>query len=36
MSEGYQIYDQDGPYFLTFQVVDWVDMFTSGAHQVLQ
>ncbi len=25
MSTGYQIYDKSGSYFLTFQVVDWVN-----------
>lgn len=27
MSTGYQIYDQYGMYFLTFTIVDWVDVF---------
>ena len=32
MSEGYQIYDLNKLYFLTFQVVDWVDIFTRPAY----
>jgi len=28
MPTGYQIQDQNAPYFLTFQVVYWVDIFT--------
>ena len=28
MAEGYQIRDQEGIYFLTFQIVNWVDIFT--------
>ena len=31
MSTGYQINEQDGLYYLTFQVVDWVDIFTRQA-----
>ncbi len=27
MSTGYPINDKAGSYFLTFQVVDWVDMY---------
>jgi hypothetical protein len=26
MSTGYQIYDSAGAYYLTYQVVDWVDL----------
>mgnify|MGYP000190869397 CR=1 FL=1 len=33
MSTGYQIYDQSGTYFLTFQVVDWVDVFTRKVYR---
>jgi len=33
MSEGYQIYDQNDLYFLTFQVVDWVDIFTRPSYK---
>jgi len=33
MSEGYQMYDQNVLYFLTFQVVDWVDIFTRAAYK---
>ena len=35
MSEGYQIYDQNGLYFLTFQVVDW-DFKKFTANQLLE
>jgi len=28
MSQGYQIYDQNSLYYLTFQIVKWVDLFT--------
>ncbi len=31
MSTGYQINDQEGLYYLTFQVVDWIDVFTWNA-----
>jgi len=33
MSSGYQIYDQSGAYFLTFQVVDWVDIFSRRQYR---
>jgi len=33
MSTGYQIYDQYGMYFLTFTVVDWVDVFTRKLYR---
>jgi len=33
MSSGYQIYDQEGTYFLTFQVVDWVDIFSRKIYR---
>lgn len=33
MSTGYQIYDKSGIYFLTFQVVDWVDIFTRKVYR---
>jgi hypothetical protein len=29
MSSEYQTVEQDAPYFLTFQVVKWVDVFTE-------
>lgn len=32
MPTGYQINDQTGLYFLTFQVVDWVDIFTRDKY----
>ena len=28
MSQGYQIYNQNALYYLTFQVVEWIDIFT--------
>jgi REP element-mobilizing transposase RayT len=33
MSSGYQIYDPSGVYFLTFQVVDWVDKFSRKLYR---
>lgn len=33
MSTGSQIYDKAGSYFLTFQVVDWVDIFTRKVYR---
>ena len=33
MSSGYQIYDTSGSYFLTFQVVDWEDVFTRRVYR---
>lgn len=33
MSTGYQIKDQDGLYYLTFQVVDWIDVFTRQIYR---
>ncbi|MBK7233605.1 MAG: transposase [Saprospiraceae bacterium] len=33
MSTGYQIADKAGLYFLTFQVVDWVDIFTRKVYR---
>ena len=33
MSTGYQIEDKSGAYFLTFQVVDWVDVFTRKIYR---
>ena len=35
MSTGYQINDQEGLYYLTFQVVDWVDIFTRQVYRDL-
>ncbi len=35
MSTGYQIKDQSALYFLTFQVVDWIDVFTRQNYQDL-
>jgi hypothetical protein len=33
MSTGYQINDQEGMYYLTFQVVDWIDVFTRQVYR---
>ena len=33
MSTGYQIYDQSGMYFLTFTIVDWVDVFSRKLYR---
>ena len=33
MSHGYQIKDQEALYYMTFQVVSWVDVFTRVAYK---
>jgi REP element-mobilizing transposase RayT len=33
MTTGYQIIDQEGVYFLTFQVVNWIDLFTRKIYR---
>lgn len=33
MSGGYHISDQETPHFLTFQVVNWVDVFTRQTYR---
>ncbi len=33
MPTGYQITNQAGLYYLTFQVVDWVDIFTRQVYR---
>jgi len=33
MSTGYQIVDQERPYYLTIQVVEWVDIFTRRNYR---
>ena len=33
MSTGYQIEDQSALYYLTLQVVDWVDVFTRPIYR---
>ena len=33
MSTGYQIKDQEALYFLTFQVVDWIDIFSRKIYK---
>jgi REP element-mobilizing transposase RayT len=33
MTTGYRIYDQQGLYYLTFQIVDWVDIFSRKVYR---
>jgi REP element-mobilizing transposase RayT len=33
MTSGYKIKDQEGLYFLTFQIVDWIDVFTRKIYR---
>lgn len=33
MSTGYQIREQNGVYFLTLQVIEWVDVFTRAVYK---
>lgn len=33
MSQGYQIYNQEALYYLTFQIVEWVDVFTRKEYK---
>ncbi len=33
MPTGYQIYNQSNTYFVTFQVIDWVDIFTRKIYR---
>jgi len=33
MSSGYKISEKEGAYFLTFQIVGWVDIFTRKAYR---
>ena len=33
MSEKYKVRDQDRPYFITFAVTDWVDVFTRQQYK---
>lgn len=33
MTTGFQIKDKTGSYFLTFQVIDWVDIFTRKVYR---
>jgi hypothetical protein len=33
MGEAYQIKDQEMPYFLTFQVVGWADVFSRKVYR---
>ena len=36
MQSGYQIRDQNGIYFITFAVVEWVDVFTRKDYANLE
>ncbi len=33
MSDSYQVQDQYGAYFLTFQIIEWVDIFTRKKYR---
>ncbi len=33
MSTGYQISDQEGIYYMTFQIVDWIDIFSRQIYR---
>jgi REP element-mobilizing transposase RayT len=33
MGDSYQIHDQEGCYFLTFQVINWVDIFSRQTYR---
>lgn len=33
MSTGYQVYDQTKTYYFTFQIVEWVDVFTRKEYR---
>ncbi len=33
MSTGYKIDDQEGLYHVTFQIVDWIDIFTRQVYR---
>lgn len=33
MSTGYQVYDQTKTYYFTFQIVEWVDIFTRKEYK---
>jgi putative transposase len=33
MEKGYTIRDQQAPYFLTFQVINWIDIFTRSRYK---
>jgi putative transposase len=33
MSEKYKVRDQDRPYFITFAVTEWVDVFTRQQYK---
>ena len=33
MSTGYNIADQEGTYFVTFQIVNWIDIFTRKVYR---
>jgi hypothetical protein len=33
MSQGYQVRNQSGLYYLTFQIVQWADLFTRQVYR---
>ena len=33
MSTGYRIYDQSGCYYLTFQIIEWIDIFSRKRYR---
>ena len=33
MSEAYKVKDQNGMYFLTLQIVNWIDIFTRRIYR---
>ena len=33
MSTGYQVYDQTKTYYVTFQIVAWIDIFTRKEYR---
>jgi hypothetical protein len=33
MSEKYKVHDQDRPYFITFAVEKWIDVFTRQQYK---
>ena len=35
ISENYSIEDQNAVYFLTFTIIDWVDIFTRSCYRMV-
>ena len=33
MNAGYKIDEKDGIYFVTFQIVEWIDLFTGKIYR---